>query len=59
MKNYQMRLDFGEGIFCHRAYEIWLEETNANDSDVAWEVFRRAWSNACDEVQQLTRRDRE
>lgn len=44
MKNYQMRLDFGEGQECHSLYEYWLEVTGEKDDSRNWEEFKMIYN---------------
>lgn len=40
MKNYQMKLNFGEDERCHELYEQWLEVNNEEDNPRNWEEFK-------------------
>ena len=43
MKNYQLKLDFGEGEKCHRAYEIFLQAYDKEDTPEEWAIFVECW----------------
>lgn len=43
MKNYQLKLDFGEGQDCHRLYEEFLQETGIEDTPEQWGMFVRCY----------------
>jgi len=44
MKNYQMKLNFGEDEYCHELYERWLEATDEEDNPRNWEEFKMIYS---------------
>jgi hypothetical protein len=46
MKPYQLKLDFGEGATCHRAYEIFLQAYDKEDTPEEWAVFVECWKAA-------------
>lgn len=48
MKNYQMKLNFGEDERCHELYERWLEESNEEDSPRNWEDFKMIYAQLTD-----------
>ena len=43
MKPYQLKLDFGEGEKCHRAYEIFLQAYDKEDTPEEWAIFVECW----------------
>lgn len=42
-KPYQLKLDFGEGEKCHRAYEIFLQAYDKEDTPEEWAIFVECW----------------
>ena len=60
MKPYQLKLDFGEGQGCHKAYEEYLEWGEFEDEPERWAVFVQCWKalqviNAIEESQGATK----
>lgn len=45
MKPYQLKLDFGEGEKCHRAYEIFLQAYDKEDTPEEWAIFVECWKS--------------
>lgn len=45
MKPYQLKLDFGEGQKCHRAYEIFLQAYDKEDTPEEWAIFVECWKS--------------
>ena len=45
MKPYQLKLDFGEGEKCHRAYEVFLEAFDKEDTPEEWAIFVECWKS--------------
>lgn len=43
MKNYQLKLDFGEGERCHKAYEVFLQAFEKEDTPEEWAIFVECW----------------
>jgi hypothetical protein len=42
-KQYQLKLDLGEGAECHEAYEEYLHAYGREDSVQTWVSFCKAW----------------
>jgi hypothetical protein len=42
-KPYQLKLDFGEGATCHKAYEIFLKAYDKEDTPEEWAIFVECW----------------
>ena len=44
IKNYQYKLDLGEGEGCHKAYEDYLSHHHIEDNNERWVAFTLAWN---------------
>jgi hypothetical protein len=44
VKNYQYKLDLGEGEGCHQAYEDYLAHHRLEDNNERWVAFTLAWN---------------
>lgn len=45
MKPYQLKLDFGQGEKCHKAYEIFLQAYDKEDTPEEWAIFVECWKS--------------